>query len=415
MNSLETRPEDSRKELESVKAGSSQFDDYVSLMKANSDVARLLPQTPADKNLPALLTENCGQKERVREGSDFISRQLETKGTECVDDLLKKFKISMDQQTDPELMKDILHNDMKLDDCPAVMKLLGSRLTDKESMKPMLETIRNNIITKNPALHEFINAALNENLIPTPDESGHKLILRALNHMVLLDTITKGMAEDYHLQEDVRNHIMNKRKELGIRDSFLGSTYDIYKAEGTLFGPAKTKTMDVAFDQLLELRRSGQVSQYDVLKRIASAEFNFAEAILSDEYHGYSDNARAGVDLARHPFSKVWLSGDNRFVKYNLDQEWNSLYGSWDLAFMAANLPNPQIFFPKLLIPQVMDAKPEEFLFNRVMALWLTANFYLFEEVEKKPETWIPGREELAKRWGEINLTHGKMLDEKYK
>jgi hypothetical protein len=73
------------------------------------------------------------------------------------------------------------------------MKLLGAKLSDKESMTPMLETIRESIITKQPEMHEFIANALKENLIPSPGEAGKKVIDRSLNHMVLLDAITKGM------------------------------------------------------------------------------------------------------------------------------------------------------------------------------------------------------------------------------
>ena len=408
---LETKPE--LIESESVKPASIQYSDYVNLMKTNSDVSTSLPAPPAEKNLPDLVTEDSGHKNRGREGCDFVSLQPISNEKDSVDILMKTLGISPDQQTDPVLMKDILHNDMKLDDCPAVMKLLGSKLTEKESMKPMLETIRASIITKQPEMHEFISTALKENLIPSPDEAGQKVINRSLNHMVLLDAITKGMVDDYHVCDEIRNHLLNKRKEMGIRDDFLGSTYDMYKAWGAVFGPVKTKTMDMAFDQLNDLRKKGHSDEHDSQIIKALLELNIAEAIVKDKFDGFPNNARAGFDLALHPFSKTWVKDNNGPVGIDLKQDWISLYSSWNMDFMTGNLTNPQLLFPKLLIPQVIDAKPEDFLYNRALALWLTCNFQLFHKIDKKETTVIPGSKEIAKRWGEINESYGRSIYEK--
>ena len=414
MSNLEMRPERIEKESESVKPDSI-LHDYVNLMKGNSDVATGLPSTPADKNLPALVTEDSGRKEKAREGSDIVTSGPESKARDCVDDLMKKLNISMDQQTDLDVMKDILHNDMKLDDCPAVLKLLGSRLTDKESMTPMLERVRESIITKQPELHEFISTALKENLIPTPDENGQKWIVRSLNHMVLLDALTKGMADDPQFMEDIRNHLMDKRKNMGIHEGFLSSFHDmykIYKPYGDLFGPVKVKSVDAGIDLIREFRKSGHVDKFDSQKMCAVLGVNIAEAVLADGLHGFSKNARAGLELDLHPATKVWVSGDNRSVNFNLSQDWDSLYESWNMAFIAGNRPNHQLLFPKLLIPQVIDAKPEEYIYNRALALWLTENFQLFNRIEKKAPVVIPGGAEMAKRWGEINLAYGRHLGE---
>jgi hypothetical protein len=387
------------------------FPDYVSLVKEGRALLTALPAASADSSLPEMVTVDSAQPARTRDAGDNVSRERDLKAPDCVDELMKRLDISMDQTTDPDLMKDILHNDMKLDDCPAVVKLLGPLLSEKESMAPMLERIRESIITKQPELHEFIARALNENLIQAPDDAAKKMIVRSLNHTMLLDGITKGMADDYHVQEAVRDHLLNKRKEMGIHEGFVGSARDIYKAMGNdLFFAAKAKTMDNAFDKQLKFRKEGHIPSWDIHMRQASLELNLAEAILTDKAHGYSDNARAGLDLARHIFSRAEVKGDNRFIDYNLTQKWNSLYESWNLAFMTGNVTDPQILFPKLLIPQVIDAKPEEYLFNRSMALWMTINFDLFHKMDKKPEVVIPDHEQLARCWGEVNAKYGNTL-----
>ena len=150
------------------------------------------------------------------------------------------------------------------------------------------------------------------------------------------------------------------------------------------------------------------IQEFDINQR----PLDIAEAVLADGLHGFSKNARAGLELDLHPATKVWVSGDNRSVNFNLSQDWDSLYESWNMAFIAGNRPNHQLLFPKLLIPQVIDAKPEEYIYNRALALWLTENFQLFNRIEKKAPVVIPGGAEMAKRWGEINLAYGRHLGE---
>jgi hypothetical protein len=401
---LETRPEHTQNEQKEAASAQREDIDFVQLIKNSSQSEMRLPQSAAEKYLPFLIAEEGDGKNADRAKAD-------SKAKDSVDLLLEKLGISMDQKTDPALINDILRDDMKLADCAPVLQLLGSKLTEPESMKPMLEKISTSIISKHPALHEMIDVGLNENLTAAPDEEGRKLIIRSLNHMVLLDVITRGMADDYRLMEVIRDHLMEKRKEYGVREGFLGSAYDIYRATGDLFEPAKAKTMDAAFNQYLEFRKKGEIDSSDFHMRRANLELNLAEAILTDGYHGFSDNARAGLYLAAHPFSRAWVAGDNRFVDYNFNQNWDSLYETWNMAFMAGNLSNPNILFPKLLIPQVIDAKPEEYLLNRSLALWLTINFDLFHKIEKKPEVILPNHKEIARRWGEINLAYGRMLD----
>jgi hypothetical protein len=336
--------------------------------------------------------------------------ELESNKRDSVDIFMEKLGISMDQKSDPDLIKDILHSDMKLDDCPAVTKLLGSKLSQPESMKPMLETIRTSILSKHPAIHDLIGTILRDNLVPSPDEAGRKTVVRALNYMLVLNEITRGMVENYHVMEDVRDHVLNKRKEMGIREGFFSSTYDLYKAFGSIFAPAKAKTMDVYFDRFLEQRKKGHLDKLDVLGNQALLELNITEAVLDDAFHGYTDNAKAGVHLVCHPFSKNQVSGDNRLLTFNQSQDWTSLYETWNLSFVTGNIPNPQIFQTKLLIPQVLDAKPEEYLLNRVVSLWLSVNFGLFVKLEKG-RLHLPNNNEIARRWGEINLSYGRTLE----
>jgi hypothetical protein len=418
--------------------------DFVELLKDDSRTANTPTPGTADKNLPPFVADGAqtkaGETEESLTGfnpkkaaSDSAGKVTNVSaekvasasaekqargcdrdgasGRDSVDMLMDKLGISLSQKTDPELIKDILHNDMKLDDCPAVINLLGNKLSEPESMRPMLERIRESIISKHPAMHEIISTGLNENLIQSPTEAGHKLINRSLNHMVLLDAITRGMENDYHVMEEVRDHIRIKRKELGIRDDFFGSSYDMYKAFGSVFGPAKTKSVDLAIDKWLELRKKGDTNAIDLHLNRAIVDMNIAEAVLTDVYNGFPDNARAGIYLGLNQFSDISISGNERKVTFGYNQDWDSLYETWNMAFVTGNLSNPQILYPKLLIPEVIDAKPEDYLFNRALALFLSVNFQLFQKLEKKESVTMPNAREIARRWGEINLSYGRMLE----
>jgi hypothetical protein len=386
---------------EQKKNSTSTFGNFVDLMREVPT-----PLTPIQNLTDMFITD--GQLP-----GESMSREEAGKN---VDDLVKKLGISMSEKTDPAVMRDVLHNVMKLDDCPAVVKLLGERLTNEESMAPMLERIRKSILTKHPAMLEFISKSLKENSLPEPTKDGQQVIKRTLNHMVLLDTITKGMAEDPKVMEEVRAHLLKKREQMGIREPFFESAFDMFMNEGrneeSLFLAIKTKSVDAGLDLFSELRKNGRASDLESLLGSALLDFNIAEAVGADVYFGLSDNARAGLDLILNPASKVWVAGQDRSVKFDLSQDWDSLYESWNMAFVS-NLANPDRRYAKLLIPQVIDAKPEDYVFNRALALWLTLNFDHFHALEGRKSTKLPNARKISEGWGAINRGYGAKLGRK--
>ena len=260
---------------EQKKNSTSTFGNFVDLMREVPT-----PLTPIQNLTDMFITD--GQLP-----GESMSREEAGKN---VDDLVKKLGISMSEKTDPAVMRDVLHNVMKLDDCPAVVKLLGERLTNEESMAPMLERIRKSILTKHPAMLEFISKSLKENSLPEPTKDGQQVIKRTLNHMVLLDTITKGMAEDPKVMEEVRAHLLKKREQMGIREPFFESAFDMFMNEGrneeSLFLAIKTKSVDAGLDLFSELRKNGRASDLESLLGSALLDFNIAEAVGADVYFG---------------------------------------------------------------------------------------------------------------------------------
>ena len=135
---------------------------------------------------------------------------------------------------------------------------------------------------------------------------------------------------------------------------------------------------------------------------------NIVEAVIEDKRTHNEDNALAGIALAINPAEDVRFESESRVIEYVLSPEWTRLYETWNLAFITANMQSLQLFYPKLLIPQVLCAESNDYMFNRALSLWTSINFYLLTKASKRPETELSGKEALARRWGEINLGYAR-------
>ena len=85
-------------------------------------------------------------------------------------------------------------------------------------------------------------------------------------------------------------------------------------------------------------------------------------------------------------FYESLVEDENYFPTFAFHQDWVSLYETWNMAFILGELNNLHYLFPKLLIPSVLNAKSENFLGARIIALWLSINntlFLNFNNVEK--------------------------------
>jgi hypothetical protein len=151
---------------------------------------------------------------------------------------------------------------------------------------------------------------------------------------------------------------------------------------------------------------------------------NILEATITDYLGGRIDNARAGVALlANGPGKKNdprtgagpsdW-SPDKKVPRRSspLPTEWADLYQTWNMAFVTHFPAFPQII-AKLFIPIVADYqdKPKEYLYIRVLALYLTLYHFGLDKIERnknnQPEIdWYD--EKLTRLWGKINLESAK-------
>ncbi|MBF0314209.1 MAG: hypothetical protein HQK52_12400 [Oligoflexia bacterium] len=137
---------------------------------------------------------------------------------------------------------------------------------------------------------------------------------------------------------------------------------------------------------------------------------NILEAVGEDLLQGNRDNAHAGLVLATNPFSGTHLIEKTREYKHHFDPHWASLYETWNLAFITANIGDLRVLYPKLLIPSVINAAPEDYLYYRTLSLWLALKLYLYAKIkdqkEHREELKVPHSSELAQILGAINAKY---------
>jgi len=139
---------------------------------------------------------------------------------------------------------------------------------------------------------------------------------------------------------------------------------------------------------------------------------NVAEATATDGIHGYFSNFRVGSKLATQRASNITINGAHKIIKYHVPRFYAQFYETWNFAFITGNLDFPNLLYPKLLIPQVLNAKNVDYLYNRVLALWMSINFYLLASLNQKPVVKIEGKEKLAHLWGDINEAYVQYMQD---
>ena len=331
----------------------------------------------------------------------------------CLDESMERLGVSLTMLSDPELMRDILRNDMHLDQLPSGSRVFGPVLSTPLPLGPVLQEIRQAIITKQPAVAEFVCAALAENLITPLHNSGDlQAVTRIIHHIWLLDLLTREMARNTEFMLEVTAEILRIRSETyGIPVDIIGGLRMLKILNGgEMFAPLKSVTMDWVFREYARMRSAGTIGARGEQDRKDGLSLNILEASVTENIGGFNDNAMAGVALAVNPPASIKLVGPEKFIAYEVSDPWTTLYESWNLAFVTGNVSHLNLFYPKLLIPTVIGTTGDRYLFNRALALWVSINFYNFALMEQKPPLDVARTRELAELWGRINVTYAEEL-----
>lgn len=335
----------------------------------------------------------------------------------AVERLVARLRIDLRMHTEPELLADILRTDMRLHDLTRFTARLGAKLTQPQPMQPFLEEIAAGINRQQPALRILIGEALDAGLIPIPDDNGLRKIIRSLHHTYLLDELTRAMVSDVGFNNAVGEHLLAKREEIGVRRTFFGSMWDIFRVTERIFSPAKAKTMDYVFYNLY--RRLRQITPGVITSRKTGEKnfwllLNIFEAVLTDATRKESNNAMAGVALMLSPITHLRVRPQDKFIHNYVPEGWPALYQTWNMAFVLGNLNNPHLLLPKLLIPCLINSAPEDYLYIRGVSLWTTINFQLFARHAGTSDS-IANNEAIATLWGAVNRRYAqRFIDQEF-
>ncbi len=385
--------------------------------------------------------------------------QTKLQSSKIINKTLSVLDINLNMKTNPKEIKKILTemylNDFKTKYSP-IKIFLSNAKTKPQNLKPLLENIQKGIITKHPAILEFLQKALNKKWLKP-----NKGIIKTIYFSFILEALTAAMANSNTFTKEIQKHFLSKRKNYGIKNSSSIHTFwKVLKKTKSFFDAAKTISVDpvIAYyiikrdlkgkpitklhlKNLLKNKKITFFQYKSIFKSVNEDEknsytglrVNISEAGITEYKKGFISNAFASHTLNENlisspplnDFSKRnifpehhngnfynSLANNNNFTsKVKFSKEWISLYETWNLTFILGELSDPHIFFSKLLIPSVIDSKPENYMFTRVLALWLSFNFYILNKFEDKEACEnIKNKEKMVKAWGKINKKYAYKL-----
>jgi len=370
----------------------------------------------------------------------------------CVDAVAEKLGITQDMKTDPAVLQDILKNTMYLDDVPEITKLFEKEFKEPTSLTPLLKAIKDGVTDKHPAVGTVMCAALND---PSTKDLvfgnvNKDVIKRTVHQTYLLEHIVGKLAKDPELLRKLLPIMRSKTEKLtanGKQDAqcgaqsgllkrmfsavgakinyLLGGTdadwcrySQLYQSAG-LFLLVKDISVAMGMEGIQGLRESEDITPERTAAHSRGVSINVAEATMQDFAHGFYDNTAVGYDLAKRGFTTMHVAGTKKkIVEYDYQKDYAPLYESWNLAFITGNMHSLHLLYPKLLIPRVLFSDTKRYIHNRGIALWLTINFFLADEIKRAnagltEHVKFPGQKELAIIWGKVNSRYLAFLEAK--
>ncbi|MBI3305888.1 hypothetical protein HYZ82_01990 [Candidatus Nomurabacteria bacterium] len=360
------------------------------------------------------------------ERSQIIERALESLGMEGA-------------KTDPLIIKDVLM-EMQLHDFQIEFQplrdFINKALTEPQPFAPLIEDIKQALVKKHPAVVEFVELALETKWL---QPSVH--IRRAAHVAYILEALTATACDNHKFFLALEKHMRVKQLERGLsKQRIVSSLIRITRISHKIFCACKAAGVDplIAYFRLsrglpgasiskkklsglyanhkinyLEYRLLLPTPKKHMLHFLEYININIYEAGITEYEQGFKDNAVCAYELSRNIEEKqprTYFDG-SCFLNMNVTQEWCSLYVIWNMAFVLSELEELDLIFPKLLIPSLLNVKPERFIGTRLISLWLAMNFDFFREVDGRIHVTSPeNRKKMAEAWGKINKKYAFAL-----
>lgn len=373
-----------------------------------------------------------------KEAEEIISKSLSALG------------LSEDMETNPLIMKEVI-KEMKLDDFEGTVNIFNLKEIQSEpkEFNPLFVDIKKALINSHPAIIEFLELALKKKWFKKSDS-----ITKSAHILFVLEHLTSSICNDDLFFDKIHTHIKLKEREYGLDlSSPIKALFNLYHLSHTFFGSVKALTVDpmmihinpkyrdfkLSKDELKTCYKNHRLNyfEYKLLKRknkiksfLDLGKINIYEAGITDYNKGFNANALCAEALSeelnnldidikykkmliapansKNPFYKQF--SENYSIDFPVSQKWQSLYVSWNLAFVLGHLDNLDILFPKLLLPSVLGVKSNQFIETRVVSLWLSIIFYIFRLEENKTLSGPQNRIEMAVEFGKINKKYAVEL-----
>jgi hypothetical protein len=368
------------------------------------------------------------------------------------------FGLSMDMQTDPALLRDILQ-ECKLDDFrtthPVMRQWFVDATTQPQPLRPLFADIRAGILAKHPALIEFAELALQRDWFrPSPH------VIRAVHVTYLLEALTGAMCNNHSFFIEVQQHYQRCLRDHGINPRHPSRSFlRVWRITHSCFKPLKFLSVDpvmifLRLQKGLAPRRltKNQIAALYHRRTINSVErfllqsdqtdnmshglallhLNIYEAGVTEYRNGFRTNslyAHALADYVHrcHPCPRLETgciqpehhpNTDGpipcvvgiRCIKLNVPDAWASLYVTWNMAFLLGNIDDLDLAMPNLLLPSLIDAQHDEFIGIRVVSLWLSLIQVFFRIAAGRSISRPQQSREMAIAWAEINKKYALKL-----
>lgn len=277
---------------------------------------------------------------------------------------------------------------------PGVRSALIDRILPPPNRREILQLIAKSSehALQNPYLVEAVAQLAHDGLDDLrirKAEPWSKDAVGLITYAVLLERLTVACRQDWRLLRALVTHWRGVRKEI---------RWHRYTKR---FVVLKLLSVEFPLVQLLRYLKSRAVPS-SLLKW--SLPLNILEAVSFDLASRRVDNGVAGAVLARFGHRAASISADGNAVQLNLPaaKSWVDLYTVWNLGFVLRYAHYP-FSFVKLLIPQVSGSasKPQEYIYNRVIALYAHVHMVAFLSTSGRPFTDTDYRDErLDAIWG---------------
>jgi len=357
------------------------------------------------------------------------------------------FGLPQNMKTDPKIMKSVIR-ELKLNNFKSKNKQMNKFFKDAVSkpqkLQPLFDNIKRGILSKHPAIVEFADLALKKNWFKPS-----KRIIRSIHVIYILEALTATMCNNHDFFIEVQDHYKNNEKKLGLNTIHIFRT--VIHALGisrNLFIIAKAYTVDplmiyfriqcglskshLTKNDLKKLYKNNDINylEYRLLSPIHKKglehineliRINIYEAGITEYRNNLKINAISAYELSEDiknnppstifkrenviperntdPFYASITKKENLFPIIKFNQNWISLYITWNMAFVLGNLKNVDIIFPKLLIPSIINAEGDNFIGARIISLWMTINHDIFRHYEKTEFLGPTNKTEMAIAW----------------